>query len=71
MICEYCGQGDILMAEVIKNHEIIYICDECDTVWSGGIVDNDHVTNFHDFAEDRGINSLWDEIIIINDYRNR
>lgn len=72
MRCEYCNQqGYILMAEVIKNHEIIYICDECDTVWTGGIVDDDHVTSFQVYAEDRGIKPLWDEIRIINDYRNK
>ena len=32
-ICPYCNQGRIVKVNTKKSNEIIYICEECDTVW--------------------------------------
>lgn len=34
MYCPYCNQGKIYKAIIKSTNEIIFICDECDTVWT-------------------------------------
>ena len=64
MICPYCEQGEILKAKVKKTGEIIYICDECDSVWKQKIID-DNATNFYDYAEENNIQITGDDLEII------
>lgn len=64
MLCEFCKQGDVLKAEVTITHEIIEICDECETVWYnkyGRII----VINYDQYMSERGIAPVWSEISII------
>ncbi len=34
MYCPYCEQGKIVKAIVKSSGELIFICEECDTVWA-------------------------------------
>lgn len=66
MICPYCKQGDILKANVKINHQIIFICEECDTVWN----ENETISSqtgraFENFANQLNIRALWDELGLI------
>lgn len=61
--CPYCGQGWLQKAMVKATKEIIFICDECDTVWDLG----DQITNqtgiaFGTYAKDKKIKALWSEL---------
>ena len=66
MICPYCNQGKIEKAKLKTNNIIIFICEECDTVWR----DNEKISNntgegFDFFAEKLNINPVWDELELL------
>ena len=64
IICPYCEQGGIIKAKVKKNNRIINICEECDAVWIGEILEETGMT-FEKYMEQRGYTNSWDEIEII------
>ena len=66
MVCEFCKQGAVLKAIINKTHDLIEICDECDSVWydEGGIV---KITNFSDLMRSKQLQPLWSEITIIDE----
>lgn len=65
MLCPYCEQGDIRKVMVKRSKEIIYICDECDTVWnSHESISNSTGIGFGLYADQRGFKPLWTELEI-------
>ncbi len=63
MICPYCEQGSILKARVKKNNKIIYICDECDTVWESIEEISDRSgKSINMFMQEIGCEPYWDEL---------
>jgi hypothetical protein len=62
--CPFCqGQGMICKAEVKKLARIIYICDECDTIWlDGGEIKEETCLRFDDFMNQHGLQPLWSEL---------
>lgn len=66
MCCPYCMQGLILRAKVKANDLIVFICDECDTVWKGSdTISWQSGKSFYLFASELSIKSLWDELEIL------
>ena len=66
MCCPYCMQGLILRAKVKANDLIVFICDECDTVWKGSdTISGQSGKSFYLFASELSIESLWDELEIL------
>lgn len=63
MMCPFCdGQGVINKAKVIKNDMLIFICDECDTVWLTNDIREDNCVNYHKFINEQGLKGLWSEL---------
>lgn len=61
--CPFCAhQGVIYKATINKNGNIIYICDECDTVWYTEDIQEDNCVNYKKFMSDYGIGNIYDEI---------
>lgn len=63
MLCPRCVQGDIALAQVKKNGENIYVCQECEAVWFS--LFDIGVKPFVDFGiymEGLGALPLWDEL---------
>lgn len=65
--CPFCdGQGVICQAEVRKIDLIIYICDECDTVWlNGDEMKEENCIAFDSFMHQHGLSPLWDEFACV------
>lgn len=63
-VCPRCdGQGNILRKKIRFNHQIIYICDECDAVWFND--QNIQTENFIDYSvymETLSKKGLWSEL---------
>lgn len=67
-MCPYCDQGRIKEAIVKKTKELIYICEECDTVWAANEVVSDSTGIVFDlYAKARGFAALWSELEILKD----
>ena len=66
MSCPYCDQGEILKALIKSSGEVIYICDECDTMWRS----HDRISDttglaFHLFADVYNLKPLWSELELL------
>lgn len=67
-MCPYCDQGRIKEAIVKKTKELIYICEECDTVWASNEAVSDSTGIAFDlYAKGRGFAALWSELEILRD----
>lgn len=66
MCCLYCGQGVIVKAIVKKSGEIIYICNECDTVWTSHERISDTTgLGFDAYADAHNLEALWTELELL------
>ena len=62
--CPYCLQGEVLKAKVKKTGEMIYICEDCDTVWKGKITDENGIS-LDLFLQQRDCEAVWNELLVI------
>ena len=61
--CPYCdGQGIIYRATIKGTEVILYICDECDTVWKDTDVREDNCEDFKSLMGAIGRKALWSEL---------
>lgn len=62
--CPFCdGQGVICKAKVKKIDHIIYICDECDTIWlNGDEIKEENCKRFDEYMNQLGLQPLWNEL---------
>lgn len=61
--CPFCeGYGIIYKAKIKNTHSIIYICDECDTVWKNLEIIEDNSLVFKDALKEFGFQPLWSEL---------
>lgn len=61
--CPFCdGQGVINKAIIKKNKSVIYICDECDTVWKDLTLSEDDCERFDVLMEQLRLKPLWSEL---------
>ncbi len=61
--CSFCeGEGDIYRARIKLTGEVIFICDECDTVWFNKDIIETEATSFEKVMLDRGLRPLWSEL---------
>lgn len=62
--CPFCdGQGIVCRASIKKLDRIIYICDECDTIWlEGNEIKETNCNRFDTFMEQYGLLPLWSEL---------
>lgn len=63
MVCPYCEQGVVITAKIKKNNKLIYLCEECDTVWEGEINLQNGI-GFDIFMKKEGYKVTWDELEI-------
>ena len=68
MICPRCNQGSILKVLIKELQVETFLCDECDTMWFKRIdIGNVPYIDFGIYMISKGLNSTWNEIIIVND----
>lgn len=61
--CPFCeGYGIIYKAKIKNTDSIIYICDECDTVWKNLEIMEDNSLVFKDVLKEFGLQPLWSEL---------
>jgi len=62
--CPFCdGQGIVCRAHIEKLDRIIYICDECDTIWlERKDIKETSCNRFDNFMEQNGLLPLWSEL---------
>jgi hypothetical protein len=65
--CPFCdGQGSVCKARIVKLNRIIYICDECDTIWlDRNDIKETNSNRFDEFMKQNGLLPLWSELTII------
>ena len=68
MICPRCDQGSVLEVLIRELQVETFLCDECDAVWFDHIdVENMPFVDFGTYMINKGLNSTWNEIVIVND----
>ena len=66
MYCPYCEQGKIVKAIVKSSGELIFICEECDTVWASHEKISSHTgLVFSLYADVHNLESLWSELEVL------
>ncbi|URZ00187.1 hypothetical protein [Clostridium felsineum] len=61
--CPFCdGQGVINKATIKGTEVVLYICDECDTVWKDMNITEDNCENFESVMDNLGRKALWAEL---------
>lgn len=61
--CPFCnGQGVINKATIKGTQFILYICDECDTVWKDTYISEDDCDNFENIMNTLERKALWSEL---------
>ncbi len=66
MICPRCRQGDILKVLVKELQVETFLCDECDAMWFNRIdIENMSFVDFETYMVSKGLDSTWNEIIIV------
>lgn len=66
MCCPYCDQGEIVKAIIKKSNKMIYICDECDTVWTSREKISDTTgLSFYLYANAHNLKPLWTELELL------
>lgn len=68
--CSVCEQYVINKVKIKKDGEILYICEECDTVWKdeesiGNTIEEE---DFGKYMIKKGLSPYWDELEIIEEY---
>ncbi|KYN78026.1 hypothetical protein A0J52_01710 [Clostridium sporogenes] len=64
--CPFCdGQGVINKATIKGTGVILYICDECDTVWKDTDIKEDNCDNFEIIMNTLGRKALWPDLMDI------
>lgn len=54
-------------AMVKKTRDIIFICEECDLIWTEGLpIDFSTSVSFDSYAEKNNITPSWDELLLLN-----
>jgi len=65
-VCPVCDQGRILKVRFKKNNDILFICDECESVWfSDSEIRYATFNYFHIYMERINSNDKWSEIDIL------
>ena len=60
IFCPFCdGYGLINEAIIRKSGVRIYICEECDTMWTSLDIRENNCQNFEKFMNDQGLQGLW------------
>jgi uncharacterized Zn ribbon protein len=61
--CPFCdGQGVINKATIVLTNQTIYICDECDTMWTAEDIQENNSKRFRDHMNELGLKGLWSEL---------
>lgn len=62
--CPFCdGNGAIHQAKIKNTNKIIYICNECDTIWHTREVKEENCDNFQTYMlEEFGLTATWDNL---------
>ena len=64
LFCPFCdGQGLIDKARIKDTGTKIYICEECDTMWTEKDIREDNCINFEEYMNKLGLKGLWEELI--------
>lgn len=67
VFCPFCEQGVVCKAKVKRLNEVIFICDECDTVWrTPEINDKVDCETFEIYMAKFRFGGLWAELEDIN-----
>jgi transposase-like protein len=63
ILCPLCdGQGAIYKAKIITKNIQIYICEECDSMWTTMNIQTNNCVNFKKFMNELGLKGLWEEL---------
>ena len=61
--CPFCDDQGVINKATIKGTEVIlYICDECDTVWKDRDIIGYNCDNFESVMNALGRKDLWSEL---------
>ena len=66
MICPYCEQGVVLSVRVKVNNMIVYICEECDTVWMNKEITIYNGMNLDRFSERINYALSWEDFELLD-----
>ena len=65
MLCPRCEQGYIAVAQIKKNEEYIYVCQECDATWfSSADIGVKQFVDFETYMLELGLLPSWSELNI-------
>lgn len=64
-ICPRCGQGELLHATIIATDEQIIVCDDCEALWTQGVViAKNNFIDMSTYLESQGLQGSGNELRI-------
>ncbi len=64
--CPGCHQSWVLKVRVRQTGDIVYLCDDCETLWlSPESIGEFYPTNYTFYMHERGLPGLWDQIEVL------
>lgn len=71
MLCPRCEQGEVVVANIIKTKDTVYVCEECEATWfSEEDIGKEEFVDFGTYMESIGLEPLWKEITVSKLIRN-
>lgn len=64
--CPWCDQGWIHEVRINALDRIVYLCDECDTLWhTPEEIGPEPMESYHHFMRAHGLPDVWSELTIL------
>ncbi|MGE8310082.1 MAG: hypothetical protein ACN6QR_11125, partial [Pseudomonas protegens] len=66
MLCSECEQGEVTKVQVRATQEILYVCQECESLWlTAEVIGTEPFNSFTSYMEDLGLPPLWSSLYVL------
>lgn len=66
MLCPECEQGEVTKVQVRATHEILYVCQECESLWlTAEVMATEPFNCFTSYMEELGLPPLWSSLYVL------
>lgn len=66
MLCPECEQGEVTKVQVRATQEILYVCQECESLWlTAEVMGTEPFNCFTSYMEELGLPPLWSSLYVL------
>ncbi len=66
MLCPECEQGEVTKVQVRATQEILYVCQECESLWlTAEVMATEPFNCFTSYMEELGLPPLWSSLYVL------